>query len=446
MWRKYDKHSAIYHTKSKIENLHFSVSLKNISSLIKVPKFEKTSDVQSLSLDNDELIGELEIKWQEKVFSSVEVEVYSDVENCSKEVQRKYHNLIRDGENVRQGKIFTYVQEDNFTPSEELLCHTESKRSIPYKKETPDPNEEEVMYVYASLSPDVLLFEVRWRAKEGVLIVCPDFNDCEDNPYYIEIDSDYRHLYSYTVKNTSPSLDMLSAKLEKNMKLGTRPIIDIDRIFDMPPKHSTRFLVLLEIQSASFFEYENLHIRYKISIPDRFILEEGELMGSTHSSVSLNSIWKFGHCFQFAILSSTKVPINENFTIYLEAISIDSWTRERPEGFAFYTIELRPQQIQVEIPCFRVDYGLLERIERFFIGGRRHFDLEKFCSGNDGMLNRYHTKTISTGSLIMQCQIIMQRNDDLARGINLDNDLCVFKLEDVLKKHHEARVRLESVV
>ena len=68
----------------------------------------------------------------------------------------------------------------------------------------------------------------------------------------------------------------------------------------MPPKHTTNIYIFFEIISAEQFESDNLHILYKICLPDKYkLLDESlQMQGSTHSSWQKNDQWNYGHCFE----------------------------------------------------------------------------------------------------------------------------------------------------
>lgn len=62
------------------------------------------------------------------------------------------------------------------------------------------------MYIMADLDEEVVLFTIKWRSADRLLIIYPDFNEINTNPYFIEIDSDSRHMYHYGIKNLSKTV------------------------------------------------------------------------------------------------------------------------------------------------------------------------------------------------------------------------------------------------
>lgn len=68
--------------------------------------------------------------------------------------------------------------------------------------------------------------------------------------------------------------------------------------FENPRKLHSFVMLNITIQTAIDFEYDKLHVRYLIDLPDSCELIEGELFGSTISSMrNSKGIWNFGHPF-----------------------------------------------------------------------------------------------------------------------------------------------------
>lgn len=57
------------------------------------------------------------------------------------------------------------------------------------------------MYIMAELEKEIILAIIKYRPNDGLLIVYPDFNNIEINPYFKEINSDSKHIYQYSIEN-----------------------------------------------------------------------------------------------------------------------------------------------------------------------------------------------------------------------------------------------------
>lgn len=61
----------------------------------------------------------------------------------------------------------------------------------------------ESMYILAELERELQLFTIKYRPSDGLLLVYPDFNKIDVNPYLKEINLDSRRLYQYSIENLS---------------------------------------------------------------------------------------------------------------------------------------------------------------------------------------------------------------------------------------------------
>lgn len=67
---------------------------------------------------------------------------------------------------------------------------------------------------------------------------------------------------------------------------------------------------------------------------------------------------------------------------------------------------LQPNILEFTLPCYRIipnDRKLYDRLERYFIGGRRE-------TTNENVINRYANHTVTTGNLKLKVQVIKQYN------------------------------------
>lgn len=61
----------------------------------------------------------------------------------------------------------------------------------------------ECMYIMADLSEEIQLFSIKYRSNDGLLLIYPDLNNIDANPYLKEIIIDSRHLYQFAMENLS---------------------------------------------------------------------------------------------------------------------------------------------------------------------------------------------------------------------------------------------------
>lgn len=84
-----------------------------------MPKFNAEQLNDAEDLDEIEFYN---FQWQQKVFSSAEIKLYSNLENCKTDRTKEYHKQITEdnryldenGAICYTGKIFSYVNEDDY--------------------------------------------------------------------------------------------------------------------------------------------------------------------------------------------------------------------------------------------------------------------------------------------------------------------------------------------
>lgn len=153
----------------------------------------------------------LTFKWQQKLFSDAEKAYFSIKENCKSDLEKKYHQIIKE-EPQDSKRIYSCVEEDkfefngNFVKEKQLpptklkllvdnsnkteIKEVEQENSSPgssqldFQKSFEDLNERytkvdnfQTMYILADLDPPSVLFLIKYRKDDGLLLVFPDFNE-----------------------------------------------------------------------------------------------------------------------------------------------------------------------------------------------------------------------------------------------------------------------------
>ncbi|CAO1421031.1 unnamed protein product [Diamesa tonsa] len=482
------QHTGIYRTKDDINNLQIRITLKKLYSIIKIPKFDIISNAgtneQQTSNDFEEIVN---LNWQQKLFNKFELNYYGLKENCKTELEKKYHQLIKkktsdeDEEPQESRLIFTYTSDDKYIPDEHLGIITKLKQSVESEEKMKEEvevkkksgslfideklesvssrymtgDDYENMYILADLEPTTLLFIIQYRKFDGLFLVYPDFNEIE-KPYYLEIDQNSKQMYYYSCENMSKIQDdnrqerLEQQKLqdiqEETCELMKKlSIFNNNRDSDFQNPKYCRILLLLEIVNAKDFEYDNLHVQFKIRIPKYVKVLDGELEGSTHSSMKQNDQWNFGYCHsvtldiedEFMISQSESNSISLNF----EVISIEKlWERERREGITSVKLSLDKPQLchNMELQCYRdLQSGSWwkDSLERFFLGGIHKTRLQE--EHQEGFTNFYGNQTISTGQLNIKIQLVKQFCPSLR------NNLQTPSIDEVIQSYRRAKARLD---
>lgn len=386
---------------------------------------------------------------------------------------------------------------------------------------------QQLMYVYADLPKDTLLVTIRYDPGQGLLYVYPDFSSsARDLDYMVQIerDNDCRQLYAYGFENVTPLEALQDEQAEPEPEDDEPQAEDEDEEseqelpedvtglelveyyhrrraaaselrnlvqFELPPKRMRRVCLLLELQTAQFFENPNVHVRYYIYPPPNTLWEapagEDPLRGATATCRDAGD-WRLanlGHCWQLTLLCEEQHQPNQQLLhLYFEVVSIDSWQRERCEGYAHYSLPLiasLPTQ-SIRLQCIRPVGSWLDALNRYFIGGRQLFDFVSYfdvqqrqselhsrlesSGGGGGRIMR------STGSLVLRMQKLQQRqiegtshqmfqlelgdsdsddggassDEEEAKSTSNEDPAGATTLDEVMAAYVEARERIESLL
>ena len=101
-------------------------------------------------------------------------------------------------------------------------------------------------------------------------------------------------------------------------------------------------------------------------------------------------------------------------TLYLEVYSLDSWQRHRVEGYGYCQIPDVAGSTAVEIDMWRPKGdGLYDEMGRFFVGGTPElqdltYTKDPSADGNGSKLNKFYFKTITTGTVTLKWNTLIQ--------------------------------------
>lgn len=77
----------------------------------------------------------------------------------------------------------------------------------------------ECMYIMADLKEEILLFSIKYRSSDGLLLIYPDLNNIDANPYLKEIIYDSRNLYQFAMENLSMDCQSEMSQLKNDIEL-----------------------------------------------------------------------------------------------------------------------------------------------------------------------------------------------------------------------------------
>ncbi|EDW78551.1 uncharacterized protein Dwil_GK16128 [Drosophila willistoni] len=409
------------------------------------------------------------------------------------------------------------IEDPNFA-ARTCLIHTlidaDGEEALPEEAHQLHAEGFQLMYVYAELQADTLLLTLKYSPSLGLLYVYPDFNfSADDLDYMIKInrDNDCSQLYAYGFQNVNPlesefgsstavttttttttttssqQDDNLDVDLELPSDASTGRLIDHHQQqrdwanelrsllhFELPPKRMRRISLMFELSEAQDFENANIHVRYYIQPPDNTILDSTNveepfpLRGATATCLQAGDqrLAHLSHCWQLNLLCEEQHNPEHLLHIYFEVISIDSWQRERCEGYAHYAFSLVTplplNPLAIRLQCMRPLGTWLDDMNRYFIGGRKLFDFVGYFNPNNlrlkgGLHNRLNADISqamrSTGFLMLRLQKLQQRQpaeQQLNELLESDSETAEMgkasTLDEVMAAYTEARDRVELLL
>ncbi|KAI5642608.1 ciliary basal body-associated, b9 protein domain-containing protein [Phthorimaea operculella] len=498
------KITGVHWLKKPIEEIQITVKLKPQDGLVSLPKFEdyttESSRFSSLSFDQlENKTKEYTFKWQEKVFSLWELQRYSDVHNCISEAELNYNDMIQN-EDYEPSNVFTYIHEDYhsplplekkpISPTKEIDCGIKNLSSC-FQSMSVNERLGRMACVLADASSSAHLFrsteniaaeEEQWTAMHIVLdhseynedsqlllkqeatllsiyhntslnyvLISPDVNDLQLNPYTVETGAGVSLQYQYAVdvrfdeEDSSEELVMLLQKLYKKWERQQRLLIN----FEMPPLGKKQYYLTLELLAATDFDMDNLYVEFHIKVPED-VHCNGPLHGRTHISESFvregEKEWNFGHIIEISVeieAGSDPPPIQ----LFFEVISTDWWGRHRTEGYTYLPLALTSGHCNKQLSCSRPEEldSTAADSRRFFIGGC-HLIKDLDVLAKPQLLDA-NFKFVTTGNLCVRWNIISQAplpgtlTKPETHGSTSASALLL-GAEAVLRQYRKARARL----
>ncbi|XP_026487115.2 tectonic-like complex member MKS1 isoform X1 [Vanessa tameamea] len=451
-FKKHNKTMGVYWLKQYLKDTLICIKLKSREEIITLPNFEEYKDKsyeEHLHVLDKNKISEYTFKWQEKVFSSYELQKYSDAYNCSSETEIKYHDMIKDT-NVKSNKVFTYIDEDyhlplpiaekgNYKPygvlnlkncfaklhlgdmndnvshsmghlfkSQDHISDNDQWMAMHIVLDNSEYNEESQILFKQEFN----LLSLYHNVTHNYLMVSPDVNNLELKPYSVEdgdniLPMEYGVEINFEEKENGEDLKHLLNNLFKKWDKKQQQLLN----FVMPRLGMKNVFVTFEIVSAFGFEMDNLYIDFQIKIPDD-ITVKGDLKGRTHVSKSSRredkKFWGYGHVVELELEYATGMDLNP-LKIILETISVDWWGRHRTEGYSCLTLSLEPGEHRHDLSCSRSEE--LDKVEaesrRFFVGGCHLIkDLDVLINPQ---LYEAKFRYVSTGSVAVRWRVVCQR-------------------------------------
>ncbi|NXX83058.1 MKS1 protein, partial [Urocolius indicus] len=369
------------------------------------------------SPEEDEEEEEVEVGWQEKLFSQFEVELYGRESSCQTPLDRRYREDILKLEKAggrKNCRIFTYTDHDRFTDLEEYCQKvTDSEHEVPsYLAErmasvrrrrqehrpaegsslkskiiTWEPSEEfiknnhvlntpvQTMYIMGDLGPygklghreyEHVLCTIKVDGN-GVITVKPDFNGTK-RPYWVKLDGEKQEVWKYTIEDASvqvqPEQEEREQSVFRDLYRRHKEYLSglVGSEFEMPVPGTLRLFVNGEIVSAQGYEYDNLCVHFFLELPSQWSSPASQqLSGVTQicatKTVGREDVAYFCYLFTLDMILTQGDESEDSFpqwpVLYFEVLSLDLWQRCRAEGYGALVLPASPGSYRFTIPTWR---------------------------------------------------------------------------------------------
>ncbi|XP_049838269.1 Meckel syndrome type 1 protein isoform X1 [Schistocerca gregaria] len=499
----------VYRCKDSIKNLKIKVRFQLPKTRnIPIPQFTpRENDKQRTNAnDNTPEYEEHTFSWQEKVFSKSEVEFYRHSGNCRTPLQEQYHQEVSEWSDDT-GHLFTYIDADGFNEEVSVTTGQQNcaagngklellkKQSFIRRKpkitqgnivndspsaEAKKQNHslqicEQLMYIMADLTDissvggestsvgqtsvlptEVVLCRLSWDRQRGLLTVMPDFSptsvDGKCEPYLLEVGGDARNACRYWLYHVSEQPDDNIKVPALSLGIGH---LSLGTDFKTPEQGTVQLTVLVEIVSASGYDFDGLFIEYCFELPDGWSGPSPALLaGATHRS-NKNDKGEafFGYIFEVELASTDHIETQcLRPQLLMRVASLDSWGRFRVEGYCHVPLPNSTGRHTLSIPSWRfTPDGRLHEMRRFFVGGGCNvsIDIAGVPDAVKGkpVLGKFGLRTISSGTVTVRMDIIHQtseRAEGWGKNVphHLSSSALLNSVEAVIAAFSRARHRM----
>lgn len=125
----------------------------------------------------------------------------------------------------------------------------------------------ETMHIMADLETETLLFTLKYRSDDGLLLIYPDLNSIEANPYLIEINADSRNLYQFAIENLSTDSTNETLQLRNDIEVLANKVRDANSLLcGSSTLQSIRYICHIHslLNTYSYQIYAFVHRSYSI--------------------------------------------------------------------------------------------------------------------------------------------------------------------------------------
>ncbi|XP_064391519.1 tectonic-like complex member MKS1 isoform X2 [Halichondria panicea] len=464
---------GMYYSRDSLKNLQFRVVLRKVTAsgggagiIRETGRMSRAASTAGEQDNTDAWV----FKWQEKVFSQHEDELYADANNCVNPLQLRYHREIlqQRSEGCRpNGRLFSYVENDHYLLRSKETSryrtfaskhansvrkrHTKNTRGIS-KSVICDPildrpsDDQRVGHRINTPSNQSMCLMADLRKQDGVdhmdehllcqitvdghgrVTLCPDFT--RDRPA-VRIENRHKEVFEYRLENVSelisPEEQLKEDRVQRELYARHANYLKAcvgDTFVSPPEEGSVRVCLHGEIVSGEGFDLDGLYVKAQLELPEGWQLEDNQPTSSTKLSVvsqisrtksrHLCNVAHFGCPFDYHLIHTpTEEHLSRRPRLLLEVCSLDYWDRHRVEGYGYLDLPHTSGSHDLTLHTWRpAGRGVVDQLRLHFVGGAQQInDLSYVACPRDlqgDRLSRYGFQTESSGSVRVHLYIVQQ--------------------------------------
>ncbi|XP_008560199.2 tectonic-like complex member MKS1 [Microplitis demolitor] len=474
---------------------HFKIKIKIVQQ--KSPLVELFDSQEEIHDSNYLESEEKTITWQEKIFSSLEVKLYSEEKNCSTKIQKDYNEIIKN-KSIQGSRLFTYTSDDAYHRDKspvtkknyKSLLSIKNEYALPtiknrkpfnerYNKQVIDENPTDtkirsnhylyrdctVMHIMVDLSskdqafpdPDtseILLCTLTYNKAGKVLTIDPDINNDQDEAYSIEsIGMNYDYWIEHVYEHSDDDVIV-----NNNLQHEIPEIYRQDKIIsdiELPPANILRLFLTFDFIEARDFCYNSIFITYTIDLPKYWSTNNRDkLYGRTQRCRMINKSAHFSYLAEITLdldLNCLNETVPSWPYLLISVGSFDNWTRYRIEGYTSMPLPSTSGSYEFRLQTWRPVYGIVNALRRFFTGGTAELEDITYCGiprDHEGSkLDKKELKVVPSGTVDLRVNIIQQNNKIISKSRSkyqerLNSGMLINTVNNVLEQFKAARERM----
>eukprot|EP00753_Platysulcus_tardus_P019973 PLAT7665.3.p2 GENE.PLAT7665.3~~PLAT7665.3.p2 ORF type:complete len:433 (+),score=191.49 PLAT7665.3:590-1888(+) len=259
------------------------------------------------------------------------------------------------------------------------------------------------------------------------------------------------NVYEYTIQNEADIVDLelrdelreLEAELRKQTIRRMRARTGEHFTGEPPEFETSRYFMHVQIQQArDFGDAERLFVQYEVVLPRAgwkwaSDLTEEQVAAMHHGSSQIARVREvaldaslmshdaercetrrsayFGLPIDLEFVSHIQLDAKLAISppqLYIEVFSIDTWQRQRLEGYGYTTLPTAAGSHNLRLRTWRPHGSICDRMFDFFLGGSKLLEDRRYpyypAATKGALVSKHGFTTETTGELLLTCNTAMQ--------------------------------------